>query len=163
MFSSILRYSEYWRGLDKINEYTKTGNWKLKIEIQYDVGNTSQPSARAGTWGVGEWGNFSVGNVGNQFQLTIGSRTAKENMGDGDPFVTLPLNGKYFNTVDVGYPDECGRKRGGGWWFGSDCNNTCLNCKTGSNWYDDTTNTVETLSRSLMWIMRTDDPMNPIR
>ena len=79
---ALTEYSEFWLGLDQIHDYTKTGNWTLKVEIKYGTPST----ARAGTWGVGEWENFNVANEADKYRLNIGSRTESYNMGSRDPF-----------------------------------------------------------------------------
>ena len=143
-----------------MHEYTKSGTWKLKVEIEYDVLDNGNPSPRAGTWGVGEWDNFAVASEADNYRLTIGSRSKKENMGSSDPFNSRPLNGMDFTTDEDGRDNDkwsdgnCAREDKGGWWFES-CANVCLNCKRSNYiWYDGTN--YEIPSRSLMWMERTD-------
>ena len=152
-------FSEYWLGLDEMNEYTKSGNWKLKVEIKYDVLRNGAPSTRAGTWGVGEWDNFAVASEANKYRLTIGSRTENDNMGSRDPFQYGRHNSKSFSTEEDGRDNDewnccsCASDRKGGWWF-HDCAEVCLNCKKKGIWFDGSR--WEMPSRSLMWIMKTD-------
>ena len=141
-----------------MHEYTKSGNWKLKVEIKFDVLWNGNPSPRAGTWGVGEWDNFAVASEADKYRLTIGNRTKMENMGGKDPFRSHDT--QYFSTEDDGRDNDiadrykCAKKRKGGWWFHK-CGPVCLNCKNLKNiWFDGTN--WETPSKSLMWMMRTD-------
>ena len=157
MFSHIYGSREFWIGLDKMYEYTKSGDWKLKVEIKYDVLRNGAPSTRAGTWGVGEWDNFAVASEANKYRLTIGSRTKKENMGVFDSFYYC--DGMYFSTKEDGRdndnsPLNCAQLCKGSWWF-NNCAANCLNCKRNDIWHDGGDDW-EKPSTSLMWMKRTD-------
>ena len=139
--------------------YTKTGNWTLKVEIKYDgTGNPSIPSRRVG-WGIGEWGNFSIASEADRYRLTIGSRIKNDNMDKYDPFV-IHHNGAYFSTEEEGRDNDgdeanCARDRKGSWWF-SACKseaNHCLNCRGDLIWYDVSNWQMPSISR--MWMKRT--------
>ena len=157
--------SEFWLGLDKMHEYTKRGNWKLKVEIKYDaLAIPSYSSPLAGTWGIGEWENFTVASEADKYRLTIGRRIRNDNITirsytTFDPFFNH--NGAYFSTEEEGRdndkdPANCARERKGSWWF-SACKseaNHCLNCRDRHTiWYDPSNWQVP--SRSRMWMMRT--------
>ena len=140
-----------------MHEYTRSGNWKLKVEIEYNVTTDGNPAPRAGTWGVGEWENFAVASEADLYRLTIGSRTENDNMNSVDPFNNHPLNGMHFSTDEDGRDNDnvdsynCAASNGVGWWYNS-CINVCLNCKKwiwsdGTNW--------EIPSRSHMWMKKT--------
>ena len=146
-----------------MHNFTKSGNWTLKVEIKYDVLHDGIQSSRAGTWGIGEWDNFAVAAEADKYRLTIGSRTKRENMGSGDPFNTHPLNGSYFSTEEAGRDNDqdCAGVMKGGWWFGGNpinwpfnCTQACLNCKNDYIWSDNYDNW-EKPSRSLMWMKKT--------
>ena len=138
-----------------MHERTKSGNWKLKVELKYDLLRNGNPSPRAGTWGVGEWDNFVVASEADNFRLTIGSRTQVDNMGSGDPFDSHTLNGMQFSTEEDGRDNDqwsggsCAHDRKGGWWF-NNCVHVCLNCKDDYIWKHN--GIWEKFSRSLMWM-----------
>ena len=154
-FHCISERSEFWLGLDKMHEYTKSGNWTLKVEIEYDVLSNGNPSPRAGTWGFGKWDNFAVAPEADKYRLTIGSRTEQGNMGAWDPFNDNSLNGMFFSTEERdndNYGGNCARNHKGGWWMNA-CFHVCLNCNSKSIWNDGSD--WENPSISRMWMMKT--------
>ena len=112
-----------------MHEYTQSGNWKLKIEIDFDVLEDGNPSPQAGKWGIGEWGGFSVASEADKYKLDVGSRSRQDNMAGNDPLT--PSRGRFFSTQEEGrdndsHESHCAERYGGGWWF-SNCVHFCLN------------------------------------
>merc|ERR1712228_398954 len=154
--------NQFWLGLDKLHALTKTGSWRLKVEIKYDLLPDGEPSHRAGTWGVGEWEKFSVASEDADFRLSVGNRISLTNMGGRhDPLQFS--NGEQFATEDrssKGVNDECATEWGGGWWY-SNCFLFCGTCSRALTmirpigvWWDG--DFWEQLSHSSMWIERVD-------
>ena len=99
--------SKLWYGLDGLNTFTKTGQWELRIDFQFE--NQSQSYLH--------YSNFSVGTEYREYPLTIGGFIG---ITSSDPFATHPLNGKKFSTADNDNDDNngnCALGTNGGWWY----------------------------------------------
>ena len=75
-----------WYGLKALNCLTETGQWELRIDFQFENK----------TWFHLHYKQFKVGSSSDEYPLTIGGFTGITT----DPFVTHPLNGMKFSTVD---------------------------------------------------------------
>ena len=81
-----LKSSKFWYGLKALHCFTRTGQWELRIDFQFENK----------TWSHLHYKTFSVGSGRREYPLTIGGFTGTTT----DPFVTIPLNGRRFSTSD---------------------------------------------------------------
>ena len=95
-----------WYGLKALNCFTETGQWELRIDFQFDNK----------TWSHLHYKQFKVGSSSAEYPLTIGGFTGITT----DPFVTHPLNGMRFTTIDNDNDQSRGNCAGQGWWH-NDC------------------------------------------
>ena len=77
---------KFWYGLKSLNCFTQKGQWEMRIDFQF-INHT---------WSYLHYNTFKVGNAQAEYPLTIGGFTGTTT----DPFVTHPLNGRKFSTVD---------------------------------------------------------------
>ena len=100
-----LNGDKLWYGLKALNCFTENGQWELRIDFQFENK----------TWSHLHYKQFKVGNTSAEYPLTIGGFTG---ITPKDPFVTHPLNGMKFTTVDndndQNSHDNCASY--GGWW-----------------------------------------------
>uniref|UniRef100_A0A1I8J2Q9 Fibrinogen C-terminal domain-containing protein n=1 Tax=Macrostomum lignano TaxID=282301 RepID=A0A1I8J2Q9_9PLAT len=117
--------SNYWMGLDRLSEMTKTGEkngyaltsrCRLRIEVQ---------SFRGGRYNA-EFRMFQVLGPEQQYRLRVGLQVGRSELGNR----FLPHNNMRFSTFDrdhVTWKHSCSRKFGyGGWWFNR-CHSVNLN------------------------------------
>ena len=103
-----LRSSKFWYGLKTLACFTETGQWEMMIDFQFENK----------TWSHLHYNTFSVGPESEEYPLTIGEFTG---ITPTDPFVTHPLNGQRFSTVDNdndGNGGSCAPSHGA-WWQNS--------------------------------------------
>ena len=103
-----LESSKFWYGLKALHCFTQTGQWELRIDFQFDNK----------TWSHLHYNTFSVGTQSKEYPLTIGGFTGTTT----DPFVTHPLNGQRFSTIDNDNDKNggnCASSHNGGWWYNS--------------------------------------------
>ena len=98
-----LNNSKFWYGLKELHRFTKTGQWELRIDFQFD--NKTQSYLHYNT--------FSVGTESKEYPLTIGEFTG---ITPTDPFATHPLNGQKFSTVDNDKSSSNCATAHSGWW-----------------------------------------------
>ena len=101
-----LNGDKLWYGLKALNCFTENGQWELRIDFQF-VNKT---------WSHLHYKQFKVGSANAEYPLTIGGFTG---ITPDDPFVTHPLNGMKFSTVDNDndqYNGNCASSYGG-WWY----------------------------------------------
>ncbi|PAA47941.1 hypothetical protein BOX15_Mlig016613g4, partial [Macrostomum lignano] len=109
--------SNYWMGLDRLSEMTKTGEkngyaltsrCRLRIEVQ---------SFRGGRYNA-EFRMFQVLGPEQQYRLRVGLQVGRSELGNR----FLHHNGKRFSTFDRDHDTSkhsCSRLFGyGGWWYG---------------------------------------------
>ena len=82
-----LKSSKFWYGLKALHCFTQRGKWELRIDFQFENK----------TWSHLHYKTFSVGSTSKEYPLIIGGFTG---ITPDDPFVTHPLNGQRFSTVD---------------------------------------------------------------
>ena len=82
-----LNGDKLWYGLKALNCFTENGQWELRIDFQF----------HNKTWSHLHYKQFKVGNTSAEYPLIIGGFTG---ITTEDPFVTHPLNGMKFSTVD---------------------------------------------------------------
>ena len=100
-----LNSSKFWYGLKALHCFTQTGQWELRMDFQFENH----------TWSHLHYNTFSVGPESKEYPLTIRGFTG---ITPEDPFVTHPLNGQRFSTVDNdndATSSNCATSRGG-WW-----------------------------------------------
>ena len=110
-----LNGDKLWYGLKALNCFTENGQWKLRIDLQFENK----------TWSHLHYKQFKVGNTSAEYPLTIGGFTGITT----DPFVTnQPLNGMKFTTVDNDNDQRSGSNCAShdGWWH-NDCSHINLN------------------------------------
>ena len=78
---------EMWYGLKSLNCLTKTGQWELWVDFQF----------QNKTWSHLHYTQFKVGDAAAEYPLTIGGFTG---ITPTDPFATHSLNGVRFTTND---------------------------------------------------------------
>jgi len=100
-----LKSNKFWYGLKALHCFTKTGQWELRIDIQFENA----------TWSHLHYNTFSVGTESKEYPLTIGGFTG---ITPADPFVTHPLNGQRFSTSDNDNNRNSGNcaSDNNGWW-----------------------------------------------
>ena len=104
-----LNGGKLWYGLKALNCFTESGQWELRIDFQFENK----------TWSHLHYKQFKVGNTSAEYSLTIGGFTG---ITPEDPFVTCPLNGMKFSTVDNDNDQSRGSNCAstyGGWWHNS--------------------------------------------
>ncbi|KAL4226890.1 hypothetical protein ACF0H5_014868 [Mactra antiquata] len=111
----------FWLGNENLWTLTKTGSWKLRVELTY--GNES---------GYAEYSFFSVSDEASFYYLSVGGYSG--NIGD-----SLYLqNGYRFSTkdrdFDTFYVGSCAQSFHGAWWY-SNCHLSNLNGEYGNNEY----------------------------
>jgi len=101
-----LNDSKFWYGLKELHRFTQTGQWELRIDFQFENK----------TWSHLHYNTFSVGTQSKEYPLTIGGFTG---ITPADPFVTHPLNGQRFSTVDNNNDRGDGNcaASNSGWWY----------------------------------------------
>ena len=100
-----LNGDKLWYGLKALHCFTKTGQWELRVDFQF----------ANKTWSHLHYSHFSVGSTSQGYKLNIGGFTGTTT----DPFVTKPLNGMEFSTVDNGIQKNCASTHQSGWWYNS--------------------------------------------
>jgi len=115
---------EFWYGLHPIHCLTNSGTWELRIDFTFTNGTKSYL----------QYKQFSVGSADSQYQLNI---SGFEGITPSDPFVTHPISGQPFSTVDRLNHGSCARRAHssnspGGWWY-SHCYNINLNYNYGGS------------------------------
>lgn len=107
---------EQWLGLEKMYLLTSYANYKLRVDIESDTGNTAHAI----------YENFRVGDGISKHELTLGGYSGTA----GNAFVAH-LHGHNFSTKDQdndGNPINCAMEGRGGWWYSEeDCTNGALN------------------------------------
>ena len=96
-----LNGDKLWYGLKALHCFTKTGQWELRIDFQFENK----------TWSHLHYSHFSVGSTSQGYKLNIGGFTGTTT----DPFVIHPLNGMEFSTIDNDI--RCGSSYESGWWY----------------------------------------------
>ena len=102
---------EFWFGLIAIHCLTNQGNWELRIDITFENGTKSYL----------HYNNFKVGPSSDRYRLSISGFVG---ITSDDPFVTHPLNGQTFKTLDQPQGSSCPifahtSRKPGGWWHNS--------------------------------------------
>ena len=102
----------FWYGLEAIHCFTQIGQWEMRVDYQKNDK----------TWSYLHYNQFSVGSASEEYPLTVGGFT-----GEGtDRFVSIPLNGMKFTTVDNENDNwssgNCAVYWKSGWWY-----NKCSN------------------------------------
>ena len=94
-----------WYGLKSLHCFTQRGQWELRIDFQFENH----------TWAHLHYNTFSVGPESKEYPLTIEGFTGTTT----DPFVTHPLNGRRFSTIDNDNDGSSGNCAAsvGGWWI----------------------------------------------
>ena len=94
---------EFWLGLKPIHQYTSTGNWRLRVELE-DFGGSTRHA---------EYESFSVTDSSGNYRLSLGSYS-------GNAKDAMTYNNNHdFSTKDHGPKTNCAENRKGGWWYDS--------------------------------------------
>ena len=108
---------EFWAGLELIHILTQRGQWKMRVDYQFNNK----------TWSYLHYNQFSVGSASEGYPLTFGGFTGVGT----DQFTYLSnLNGMKFTTPDndndhnIG--GNCAAVYKSGWWY-RDCYNININ------------------------------------
>ena len=99
--------NKLWYGLKGLHLFTRTGQWELRIDFQFE--NLTRSYLHYNT--------FSVGTESEEYPLTIGGFTG---ITSTDPFVTHPVNGQRFSTIDNDNDKRrtnCAAIYNSGWWY----------------------------------------------
>ena len=107
--------TEFWYGLENIHFLTKNVKWEMRVDYQRNDK----------TWSYLHYNQFSVGNVSEEYPLTVGGFTGVET----DPFASHPLNGMKFSTPDNDndkWSSNCAAHFKSGWWYNS-CSHININ------------------------------------
>ena len=101
-----LNGDKLWYGLKALNCFTENGQWELRIDFQFENK----------TWSHLHYKQFKVGNTSAEYPLTIGGFTG---ITPEDPFVSHPLNGMKFTTLDNDNDQNIRNcaSANGGWWY----------------------------------------------
>ena len=98
--------TEFWYGLEEIHCLTQRGQWEMRVDYQKNDK----------TWSYLHYNQFSVGSASEEYPLTIGGFTGVGT----DPFVSHPLNGMKFTTLDNDNDQSnanCAAGFKSGWWY----------------------------------------------
>ena len=118
--------ADYWIGNDRLNILTKSGLFRLYVELQ----------ATDQLWSYVWYNTFIIGNESTGYQLQVGGYSGSGG-GPGNSLASsgsTALNGMKFSTMDVDNDQNgsnCAISKGGGFWYNS-CTAACVNC-AGSN------------------------------
>lgn len=96
--------ADFWLGLDKIHQLTRSKNQMLEIDLESFSGEQLTL----------KFDQFYVDDESNNYKLTIG-KPAKENSNYASLF--LQHNGASFATHDRNNAFKCARKFEAGWWY----------------------------------------------
>ena len=130
---------EFWMGLDKVSQLTKTGRWELMFKAKWSVQGTAS-SRYKGQWAFAVYSGFRIDDESSQYKIHFGKRKTNHYFGQNDPFSNH--NGAVFRTSDRN-SGSC--TSGGAWWHYSHsdtCYQACFNCAYSSTrsgghvWYD---------------------------
>ena len=131
---------EFWYGLKSMNCLTRTGQWELRVDFEFQNKTRSYL----------HYNVFKVGSATDEYPLTISGFTG---ITPTDPFATHQLNGQKFSTYDNDNDRSGGNcaaqvknaKDNGGWWH-NNCWHINLNIKynpaqygfmyLGDTWYN---------------------------
>ena len=121
-----LNGDKLWYGLKALHCFTKTGQWELRIDFQFENG----------TWSHLHYNHFSVDNTSQDYKLNIGAFTGTTT----DPFAYH--SGMGFSTADHGDKKSCASVASvqSGWWY-NNCYRLNLNrqppsMRLSSVWYE---------------------------
>ena len=97
----------FWMGLEKMYQLTRTGSYKIKLEILSDVGRIVSA----------EYGSFSLNSQTNLYTVHVSGYTGSDGdlMNYGSSFSGMP-----FSTYDADNgpcSSNCGSVCGIGWWY----------------------------------------------
>jgi hypothetical protein len=125
----------YWRGLQTVHEWMKTGNWELMVRLRW-ADDDSMPSLR-GKWGWRLYTGFRIGSEAEGFTYNVVAIKKSANMPDSDAatdyIMSSTYNGMKFSTKDQGPKTSCANNYGGGWWY-NNCYNVNLNAGNNHVW-----------------------------
>ena len=115
---------EFWYGLKSMNCFTRTGQWELRVDIEFQNKTRSYL----------HYNVFKVGSATDEYPLTISGFTG---ITPTDPFATGGHNGQKFSTYDNDndkYSGNCAKqttntKDNGGWWY-----NNCWHINLNDNY-----------------------------
>ncbi|XP_065901624.1 fibrinogen-like protein A [Dysidea avara] len=100
---------DFWYGLEAIHDFTKYGQWEMRVDFKKEDGSLSYI----------HYNQFKVGSASEEYKLTVGGYIG----GGGDYFSGIaPPNGRMFSTLDNDndlWGRNCADVYGGGWWFHS--------------------------------------------
>ena len=118
---------DFWIGNDRLNILTKSGMYRLYVELQ----------ATDQSWSYVWYDTFVIGNESTGYQLQVAGYSGSGGS-PGDSLASsgaTALNGRKFTTTDVDNDGNsggnCATTMGGGFWYNS-CTKACVNC-AGSN------------------------------
>jgi len=100
----------YWRGNDEIHRLTKSRHYKLRVDLEHQMG-----------WYWVEYGVFSVGSEATNYLLSVGEFTG--NTGDmlsfhnGQMFTTYDRDNDPWHNPNPLYNNSCAILTKGGFWF----------------------------------------------
>jgi len=97
--------TEFWYGLEVLHCLTKTGQWEMRVDYQFENK----------TWSYLHYNQFSVGSASEEYPLTIGEFTGVGT----DWFAYHPLNGMKFSTPENDndkHTSNCAAGHKSGWW-----------------------------------------------
>jgi hypothetical protein len=115
----------YWRGLQKVHEWTKSENWELMVRLRW-ADDDSIPSLR-GKWGWRLYTGFRIGSEAGGFTFNVVEIKDSANMPQGTDYLVMDSesyerahNGMKFTTKDAGNDNSgnnCAHSYGVGWWY----------------------------------------------
>ena len=115
----------FWLGLQKIYALTSGRGKKARLHIDV-ISKKGTSQAR----GFAEYGEFSVGNSSEKYQLHVGdfqsSSTIDDDIGNGPKSINEMKFTTFDQDNDIANVENCAVTYGGGWWF-SNCFAAFLN------------------------------------